>query len=395
MKVPAPILAMWEKTPPKQRQIIVVIFGIFIFFVVIAIFTPKEEGNRKRNKTPVGIKSVLTETNSRELTIENMGASITHLKSQAEKKDKAIEQLRKQVGVLREEGKATVKKEEIDKIKTKLKVLERENQKLAIANKTLRNKYQEKGSIGNPAGQEQSNPYNPEEKTNIFDEPPVNTIGKPGSNVRGAKPQAGKDVNQGIMFVTSKEPAKSEKEDDLPDIYIPAGSIIQGVLITGMDAQTSSSSIKDPMPALIRVQDETIMPNLYRSDIRECFILTGGYGDLSTERAFLRTETLSCIHEDGSVLEMGLEGYAAGEDGKAGVRGRLVTKNGQLIAQTMLAGFLQGWAGTLETENTNYLAEFSAAVNGKNLRFILFSQCVRKNKEQCFGWGREVDGSIG
>ncbi|PIV81625.1 conjugal transfer protein TraB, partial [bacterium CG17_big_fil_post_rev_8_21_14_2_50_64_8] len=46
----------------------------------------------------------------------------------------------------------------------------------------------------------------------------------------------------------------------------------------------------------------------------------------ATERAQLRTETLSCVREDGRVIEAELEGYAVGEDGKVGMRGRLVSK---------------------------------------------------------------------
>ena len=81
--------------------------------------------------------------------------------------------------------------------------------------------------------------------------------------------------------------------------------------------------------------------------MRECFLLLAGYGDLSSERAYLRGETVSCVLVDGTVLETRLQGYAAGEDGKAGVRGRLVTKQGAFIARALLVGFLQGAAEVL------------------------------------------------
>lgn len=48
------------------------------------------------------------------------------------------------------------------------------------------------------------------------------------------------------------------------------------------------------------------------------------------------------------MIETGLKGYAAGEDGKAGVRGRLVAKQGQFIARALLTGFLQGAADVLD-----------------------------------------------
>jgi conjugal transfer pilus assembly protein TraB len=40
-------------------------------------------------------------------------------------------------------------------------------------------------------------------------------------------------------------------------------------------------------------------------------------------------------------FEAPLVAYAVGEDGKSGVRGRLVTKQGQYLARALTAGFLQ------------------------------------------------------
>ena len=96
---------------------------------------------------------------------------------------------------------------------------------------------------------------------------------------------------------------------------------------------------------LIRIKASAILPNRYRTNVRECFVLASGYGDLSSERAYLRSETLSCIFKHNNkeqVIERPLEGYIAGEDGKAGLRGRLVSKQGQVMAKAAMAGFLSG-----------------------------------------------------
>lgn len=76
----------------------------------------------------------------------------------------------------------------------------------------------------------------------------------------------------------------------------------------------------------VRIQTDAIMPNGWRADLKECFLLMSGYGDMSSERALLRGETLSCIKDDGAIIQAKLPSYAAGEDGKAGLRGRLVSK---------------------------------------------------------------------
>ncbi len=119
-------------------------------------------------------------------------------------------------------------------------------------------------------------------------------------------------------------------------------------MITGLDAPTHESARREPFPALLRIQKEAILPNRFRADIKECFLIAAGYGDLSSERAYLRGETISCVREDGGVIETRLDSYAVGEDGKAGIRGRLVSKQGQLVAKSMMAGFLQGLAGAFD-----------------------------------------------
>jgi len=133
---------------------------------------------------------------------------------------------------------------------------------------------------------------------------------------------------------------------------LPATSILTGTLITGLDASTATQSRRDPFPVLLRLQKTAILPNRYQADVRECFVLLAGYGDLSSERAYLRGETVSCVLLDGSVIETRLQGYAAGEDGKAGVRGRLVTKQGQFIARALMIGFIEGVSDVLQKGDT-------------------------------------------
>jgi conjugal transfer pilus assembly protein TraB len=76
--------------------------------------------------------------------------------------------------------------------------------------------------------------------------------------------------------------------------------------------------------------------------VKECFVVGAGYGDVSSERAYIRTESLSCVTRDGTAIDVPVKGYVAGEDGKAGMRGRLVSKQGQLLANALLAGVASG-----------------------------------------------------
>ena len=79
-----------------------------------------------------------------------------------------------------------------------------------------------------------------------------------------------------------------------------------------------------------------------------------GYGDMSSERAYVRTETLSCITHGGQAVDIAIKGYVAGEDGKAGMRGRLVSKQGQLLANALTAGIASGIGHAFQQNASTY-----------------------------------------
>lgn len=130
-------------------------------------------------------------------------------------------------------------------------------------------------------------------------------------------------------------------------VFLPAGSILSGTLISGADLPTSGNAKKDPFPILMRVKHEAILPNNFSLDIKECFMIGSGYGDLSSERGYIRAEVISCISENGDAFESSIDAFATGTDGKAGVKGRLVTRNGALIARSMIAGVFGGLSESL------------------------------------------------
>ena len=163
--------------------------------------------------------------------------------------------------------------------------------------------------------------------------------GSQGAPVRG--PLTIRVVGQ--TAAKAATPASAPAVDPTAEtLLIPAGSLLRGVLLSGMDAPTGRQARRDPYPALVRLKHDAILPNRFRADVRECFITVAGYGELSSERAFLRTEVITCVRHDGGVIEVPVDGYAVGEDGKVGLRGRLVSKQGQVIARAMQVSFLQG-----------------------------------------------------
>ncbi|TWI69289.1 conjugal transfer pilus assembly protein TraB [Pseudoduganella lurida] len=130
--------------------------------------------------------------------------------------------------------------------------------------------------------------------------------------------------------------------------YLPAGMFGQASLLSGLDAPTGGQAQSNPHPVLLRLNDLAVLPNRYRHNWTYCHLLGAGYGDLSSERAYIRTETLSCVGADGRVLDVPVKGFIVGEDGKAGMRGRLVSKQGQVLGNALLAGVVGGIGTGLE-----------------------------------------------
>jgi conjugal transfer pilus assembly protein TraB len=146
--------------------------------------------------------------------------------------------------------------------------------------------------------------------------------------------------------------------------FLPV-SFTRGTLLGGLDAPTGGQSQSNPQPVLIRLSDNSVLPNQFRGEYRDCFVIAAGYGDISSERAYLRTESLSCVRADGAALEVRIQGSVYGEDGKVGMRGRLVTKQGQMLANALMAGVVggigQGLANSSTTVTTTPLGTLSSA----------------------------------
>lgn len=128
------------------------------------------------------------------------------------------------------------------------------------------------------------------------------------------------------------------------NLYLPAGSILQGVLLSGVDAPSGKAAMKDPVPVLARLKKEAILANRFRADVRECFMLLETVGDIASERAMMRAITLSCVKKDSTIVEVNIAGYGVGEDGRAGLRGELITRQGSVLGKAALAGFADGLA---------------------------------------------------
>lgn len=175
-------------------------------------------------------------------------------------------------------------------------------------------------------------------------------------------------MDQTLMVNEVKREAPVENEDskkkEVID-YIPTGSISKVTLLNGMDAPTMAKAKTDPIPVLMKVNDLSILPNKYSYDLKECFVLGEGYGDLSSERVYIRTNNLACISNSGKTIDMPFKAMVTGEDGKAGLRGRVVSKQGAILARTIMANFVSA-VGTAFGNQGNTIIDSISATTGIN-----------------------------
>lgn len=123
--------------------------------------------------------------------------------------------------------------------------------------------------------------------------------------------------------------------------FMPVG-FTRAVLLGGLAAPTGGQAQSNPVPVLLRLADLAELPNGFRGQVKDCLVVGEGFGDHSTERAYIRTTLLSCVMHDGQVLEVPVKGSVFGEDGMNGLMGTLVTKQGAILGSALLAGIASG-----------------------------------------------------
>ena len=335
-----------DKLTPKQRQFLTLGGIAFLLFGVLwAVFsitdTPKQPGAQasvapgQRKVTNVGVMAPGAQLDPREKWIGEAGKDVAQLK------------------------------QDRDQARGQIATQERFNQDILNRFDALKQDLaRAPQSAVAPAGTSPAYPPNAaltasSSRTNLPPPPPPARQNPQLAGLPPGTPSMPYDAPPiGLVRVTLNETAKpatgapnaaagpAPKTDDAAkvksvDNYLPV-SFTRAVLLGGLDAPTGGQSQTNPHPVLLRLVDSAVLPNRYRGQVRECFVIGAGYGDISSERAYIRTENLSCIRNDGSTLEIAIQGSIFGEDGKVGMRGRLVTKQGQLLANALLAGVVSG-----------------------------------------------------
>ena len=191
---------------------------------------------------------------------------------------------------------------------------------------------------------------------------------------------ADRGIRQDTLSLTVKE------ETILParrvDNYVPSGTFAEAIVLGGADASAAVGSQGNPKPMQFQLIDNGTLPNHYQGHLKGCIVTAAVAGDISSERGDIRLETLSCVREDKSVLDIPVQGTVYdGQDGKNAMWGKPVWREGAMVQRATAAGLFSGFAdalsqtyttssisplGSTETVNTNAIMQYGLAKGAGN-----------------------------
>ena len=179
---------------------------------------------------------------------------------------------------------------------------------------------------------------------------PMQDQGKSKNSMYGPPPAPPYVAEQGfiggISFVSNSEPQKEQgdegKKKEKQEVYLPP-SFMEATLLSGLAAPTTSAGENSPLPMLLRIKDLAVLPNKVKANLKGCFLIAEGVGNLADERVHARIVTISCISRKGSaVIDQSIKGFIVDSDGKVGLQGIVTAKMGSMLARSALTGFLGG-----------------------------------------------------
>jgi conjugal transfer pilus assembly protein TraB len=173
-------------------------------------------------------------------------------------------------------------------------------------------------------------------------------------NAEGAPARATAERAPALMLEASRD-------------YLPPNSYAPARVIVGVDASTGVASQTDPLPVVLRITGparSVISGNrLITTDLTGCLVNGAARGDLSSEKVYVKLVRMTCAQPGGRFAVSEVKGFIAFA-GKSGVRGRVVSREGSLVSQALIAGIVGGF-GRGFSANANSVFTQTTAADGQ------------------------------
>ncbi|MBY8335608.1 TraB/VirB10 family protein [Alteriqipengyuania sp. NZ-12B] len=190
----------------------------------------------------------------------------------------------------------------------------------------------------------------------------------------GAGPMA--EPKASLLSFSGEKPGTAGKKVDanVPPLlledsrdYLPPNSYAPATVIVGVDASTGVTSQSDPLPVVLRITGparSVLKGNrLLTTDLTGCLVNGAARGDLSAEKVYVKLVRMTCAQPGGRFAVSEVKGFIAFA-GKSGVRGRVVSREGSLVSQALLAGIVGGF-GRGFSANANGIFAGQVGSDGK------------------------------
>lgn len=152
-------------------------------------------------------------------------------------------------------------------------------------------------------------------------------------------------------LTTSKFTYENLKKKTTKLPWIPSGSFSDAVMIEGADANASVTGQQNTRPVTIRLLGNIQMPNNKEYNAEGCFVVGEIWGDISSERGEVRTQSISCVLKNGKHIDMEFNGHVSFQ-GKGGIKGKPVMRNGMIVGYAGAAGLLSGFGEGIKSAAT-------------------------------------------
>jgi conjugal transfer pilus assembly protein TraB len=330
-----------EKSLKKRRFLLMIVVVAFACFLGLIVWFNTHNYRQldirpvkfdfpsdKIDPNVIRIQNLESQLHVNDLENNQLKSTLTSMLKQMEVNQKIfVEQLDKQTEMLTHQIDQKI-------IKEKEEVLQEVNQKLKFHLNSF-----------SPASQEITQadhieaPFNRND-VNFWHREPLSftTSTNPNSSSLPSEVPVKKMVRS-LVSITCQSDQVSKKK--FLNDSIPMGESVKAILLSGVDAVCGVYSRSEPVPVKLQLLEQGQLPNKMQSKIKRSVLLGSAYGDISSERVIIRLEKLRVLNVDGAYYDTAISGFVTGEDGKYGVRGKVVDRSAKMIKNAATSGALE------------------------------------------------------
>lgn len=130
--------------------------------------------------------------------------------------------------------------------------------------------------------------------------------------------------------------------------YVPSGTFAKAIILGGADADASvNGQSKNNGVMLFKLVASGTLPNGQRSHLQGCFVTGSSWGDISSERAYVVLDKLSCAEPGKPIIDRAVTGWAF-FGGKVGIKGLPLMRDNKVMQWAGMSGALAGVASAAQ-----------------------------------------------